>query len=199
MEKDELIRQRQANFRQTNAYAMQNGIILALWSIACQACFVGGFAHPLLSEAWALMLMLIPVVVLLLTIRFRRIVGSDVNFPFGRGFMHAFLTMLYCAVWAGAATFIYMQFFDGGYLFDQMNRITSDPEVLKQMQESGLQDQLNASGTELTIADVIQSMRTIGAGNYAAFVIYTYMLTSPIVALFVGLCSIRRVHYRNQQ
>ena len=42
MENEEIIRLRQANFRQTNAYAMQHGIMLGLWAVGCQACYVAG-------------------------------------------------------------------------------------------------------------------------------------------------------------
>lgn len=197
MEKDELIRIRQANFRQTNAYAMQNGIFLGIWAIACQACFVAGIANPLYNTLWMVTFLGIPVVTWLLTLRFRRIVGLDVNFSFSRGFMHAFLTLLYCAVWAGVATFIYLQFFDNGYMFDSLVKTCADPEVAKRLEEAGMLKELEtASGTSMTINDVINSMRNIGAGNYAAFIVYTYMLTSPIIAVVVGLCSMHRVHYK---
>lgn len=193
-----MIRLRQANFRQTNAYAMQNGIILGVWAIACQACYVGGLANPMLSTVWLLMLLGIPVVTWILTLRFRRIVGLDVNFPFARGFMHAFLTLLYCAVWAGVSTFVYMQFFDGGFVFDAIAKNVSDPAVLKQFDEAGLTQQLNEATNGKGIIDIVNELRTVGAGNWAALIIYGYMFASPVVAVVVGLLSIHRVHYNKQ-
>lgn len=197
MEKDELIRQRQANFRQTNAYAMQNGIIVGLWAVVCQACFVAGLTRPAFSTLWMLMLVSIPVVVWLLTLRFRKIVGLDVNFTFSHGFMHAFLTLMYAAVWAGVATFVYLQFFDNGYIFDCYAKNFSDPATVKMMTDTGLMDQIKeATGGESPV-DLINEMRNVGAGNYAAIIIYGYMLVSPVIAVVVGLLSIHRVHYRN--
>lgn len=195
MEKEELIRQRQANFRQTNAYAMQNGLILGLWAIVCQSCFVAGLTSPLFNELWLISFIGIPVVALMLTLRFRRIVGTDVNFSFSRGFMHAFLTLLYSAVWAGVATFVYMQFFDKGHICDTLLTMASDPEFVKRMEASGMMHELEGMNT--TLPDVINGMRNFGAGNYAAFIIYCYMLTSPIIAVVVGLCTMHRVHYKN--
>lgn len=196
MEKDELIRQRQANFRQTNAYAMQNGVIVGLWAIVCQGCFVAGLSRPLCSTIWMIMLLGLPVVVWLLTLRFRKIVGLDVNFTFSRGFMHAFLTLMYAAVWAGVATFVYLQFFDHGYIFDCYARNFSDPATVKMMTESGMLEQIKEATGGNTPLDLINEMRTIGAGNYAALIIYSYMLTSPIISVLVGLLSIHRVHYK---
>lgn len=196
MEKDEMIRLRQANFRQTNAYAMQNGIILGIWGIASQACYVGGLAQPALSTMWLVMLLGIPVVTWMLTLRFRKIVGMDINFPFARGFMHAFLALLYCAVWAGVATFVYMQFFDNGFIFDQWAKAISSPEVTKMLDEAGYTAQINETMGGISPVDLVNELRHVGAGNWAAMVIYTYMLSSPIIAVIVGLLSMHRVHYK---
>lgn len=195
MEKDELIRQRQASFRQTNAYAMQNGLILGLWAIGCQACYVLGLERSVFSNIWLLMFLGIPVVTFLLTLRFRKIVGLDVNFTFSRGFMHAFLTMMYAAVWASVATFVYMQFFDNGYIFDCFAKQLSNPETIKAMNESGLTQSIADSTGGRTPVEIINMLRTIGAGNWAAMIIYMYILCSPILAVIIGLLSMHRVHY----
>lgn len=195
MDKDEIIRLRQANFRQTNAYAMQNGIFLGIWAILCQACYVGGLTHPMLSTVWMLMFLGIPVVTCILTLRFRKIVGLDVNFPFARGFMHAFLTLLYCAVWAGVATFVYMQFFDDGFIFDVWGKTLASPEVMKMLDEAGYTAQINEVTGGKGPAELINELRNVGAGNWAAMIIYSYMLTSPIIAVIVGLLTMHRVHY----
>ncbi len=195
MNKDEQIRQRQANFRQTNAYAMQNGVILGLWSIVCQACFVISLSQPIVSNIYILMLLGIPVVTWFLTWRFRRIVGLDVSFPFSRGFMHAFLTLLYAAVWAAIAAFVYMYFFDKGYVFDCFVNNISQPETMKALKESGLWQQITEAYDGQTPIDIINALRSFGAANWAAAIIYTYMLVSPIISIFIGLFTMRRVHY----
>lgn len=197
MDKDEQIRIRQANFRQTNAYAMQNGMFLGLWAIACQACFAIGLSKPLFSNLWLLMLLGIPVVCLVLTLRFRRIVGLDVNFTFSRGFMHSFLMLLYTAMWAALATFVYLQFFDNGYIFDCYARNFSDPATIKVMEQSGMMQQIEEATGGLTPIELIDQMRHFGASNYAAMIIYIYVLTSPILAVIVGLCTLHRVHYKD--
>lgn len=196
MQNDEMIKARQANFRQTNAYAMQNGVILGLWAIICQACFVGGLSVPMLSTLWLLTLLGIPVVCYILTLRFRRIVGLDVNFTFTRGFLHSFLTLLYAAVWAGIAVFVYMQFFDNGYIFDCYVTNLSAPETVKAMHETGLDKSIAEATGGLSATDVVNELRTIGAGNWTAVIIYLYMLCSPPISVLVGLLCIHRVHFK---
>lgn len=196
MEKDEIIRRRQANFRQTNAYAMQNGLILGAWSVGCLACFVGGITTPLYNTLWLLMFLGIPVVTFMLTLRFRSIVGLDVNFTFSRGFLHSLLTLFYASMWAGVATFIYMQYFDDGFIFNAMAKVAAAPEFIKNMEAAGMKEQLSQLGKDVTLVDLINEMRTVGAGNYAALIIYSYIFSAPIISVFVGLFCIHRVHYK---
>lgn len=195
MKQDENIRRRQTDFRQTNAYAMQNGLILGLWAIGCQACYVGGLTHPILSTFWLLSLLGMPVVLLMLTLRFRRIVGLDVNFPFSRGFMHAFLALLYTAIWAALATYIYMAFLDKGFIMDHLEASVTNPETLQAMNESGLTQQIAESTGGLGIQEVVAQLRAIGPATWTSAIIYIYMLCSPVLSVFIGICTMRRVHY----
>ena len=189
------IRERQANFRQTNAFAMQHGILLGLWAVICQACYVLGLSSPLFSNLWLLTLLAIPAITILLTLRLRKIVGTDVSFPFSRGFVHAILTVMYASVWAAIATFVYMQFFDKGYVFDYFTEAFSKPEMQRVMKESGLDENIRNSTNGMTVIDFIDGLRTFGAANFAAMIIYLYMLFSPFIALLTGLICMRRVKY----
>lgn len=192
---DKRIRERQANFRQTNAFAMQHGMILGLWAVVCQAFYVLGLSSPLFSNLWLLTLLAIPAITILLTLRLRKIVGNDVSFPFSRGFVHAILTVMYASVWAAVATFVYMHFFDNGYVFDYFIEAFSRPEMQKAMKESGLEENIRNSTGGMTVIDFINGLRTFGAANFAAMIIYLYMLFSPFIALLSGLLCMRRVRY----
>ena len=195
MENEEIIRLRQANFRQTNAYAMQHGIMLGLWAVGCQACYVAGLSHPLFSTLWMLMLISIPALTCIFTLRLRRIAGNDRPFPFNRGFVHAFLTLLYTAVWAAVATFVYMQFFDNDYVFDCYTATLSRPEMVELMNQSGMSETIKASTNGHTMIDVVNELRNFGAANFAALIIYFYILSSPFISILAGLVSMRRNHY----
>lgn len=197
MKNEKNIRDRQANFRQTNAYAMQHGMALGIWAIVCQACYVLGLTSPLFSNLWMMMLLGIPIVTCLLTLRLRKIVGNDVTFPFSRGFVHAILTVMYASVWAAVATFVYMQFFDKGHIFDYFTEALSRPEMQKMLKESGLESNIKNSTDGMTVVELIDALRSFGAANYAAMIVYFYMLSSPFIAVLSGLVSMRRVRYAN--
>ena len=63
------------------------------------------------------------------------------------------------------------------------------------MKESGLEENIRNSTGGMTVIDFINGLRTFGAANFAAMIIYLYMLFSPFIALLSGLLCMRRVRY----
>ena len=88
-----------------------------------------------------------------------------------------------------------MQFFDKGYIFDYFTEAFSKPEIQRAMKESGLDENIRNSTNGMTVIDFIDGLRTFGAANFAAMIIYLYMLFSPFIALLTGLICMRRVKY----
>ena len=60
------------------------------------------------------------------------------------------------------------------------------------MRQSGLDEWIKTSTGGLTFTQVIDELRKVSAATYAAMVIYSYILTAPLVAIFGGLFNIRR-------
>lgn len=192
MTPEEIKQARQINFKQTNAFAMQNGLILGIFAIITQACFVIGLSTPFFSTIWLVMLFNIPIFSIFLTAKFRREVALDVPFSFSRGFTHTLLVVLYAGIWAGIAAYVYLAFFDNGYIFDAYQASLTSPENVKVLKESGLDAQIKEMTGGLTLPQLIDEMRNIGSGYYAASIVYCYLLTSPFFAILGGLFNIRR-------
>lgn len=192
MTPEEIKEARQINFKQTNAFAMQNGLILGIFSIIAQACFVMGLKTPFFSTIWLVMLINIPIFAFFLTAKFRREVAPNFPFSFSRGFTHTLLIVLYAGIWAGIATYIYLAFFDKGYIFDAYQASLSAPETAKAIADSGLEAQIKEMTGGLTLTQLIDEMRKVEPGHYAASIIYCYLLSSPIFAIIGGLFNIRR-------
>lgn len=196
MTPEEIRQNRQINFKQTNAFAMNHGLLLGIISIAALASFVGSFSLALLSYLNLILFLSVPLVAIALTFRFRESVARDFPFSFSRGFSHTLLVMLYAAVWAGMATFVYLYFFDHGYLFDAYEAHLGRPEVVSAMQKSGLEMQMKEATGGKTPMQLVDELRGIPAGSYAAMVVYFYLLTAPIVALLGGFFAMRRATRR---
>ena len=71
MSPEEIKRMRQINFKQTNAFAMQNGLILGAVGIATLAAFIAGQSLPLFGSLHLLLLLCTPLLAVWLTARFR--------------------------------------------------------------------------------------------------------------------------------
>ena len=192
MSPEEIKRMRQINFKQTNAFAMQHGLILGAVGIATLAAFIAGQSLPLFGSLHLLLVLCTPLLAVWLTARFRRQVAPGFPFSFSRGFAHTLLAFLYAGIWTGVGTFVYFYFLDQGHLFDTLQAQLSRPEQVEAMRQSGLDEWIKTSTGGLTFTQVIDELRKVSAATYAAMVIYSYILTAPLVAIFGGLFNIRR-------
>lgn len=192
MTPEEIRQMRQINFKQTNAFAMQNGMIQGVYSILTLSVFVAGLSTPLLSYVHLILLLNFPILACFLTARFRREVSPHFTFSFSRGFSHTLLTVLYAGLWAGVGTFVYIAFFDNGHIFDLYQAQVSRPEMVQVLETSGMNRQIADATGGKTIVQLIDELRTISSGTYAALIVYFHLLSSPLIAILGGVVNIRR-------
>ena len=132
-------------FAQTNAFAMQHGLWLGLMGIAAWAMWLWSFSMPAASLLFWLLMLGSWAGVVWLTWKFRKqMLTERPTFSFGRGFAHAFLTSTYAALWVAVAVFVYLAFFDHGYVFDQYEQFLKSPDMQQALQQSGMQARLDA-------------------------------------------------------
>ena len=84
-------------FTQTNAFAMQHGIILGILLIILLGTLVMGVTDGTASLISTILVVTYPIIVGRLTFSFRRIVTPIGRFTIFQGFMHALLSMFYAA------------------------------------------------------------------------------------------------------
>lgn len=178
-------------FRQVNAFAMQYGAILGLWGVAAGAFFIASFSVPFFSPLFLSFFLLSPFLCFGLTVRFRRHVAGDAPFPFSTAFFHAFLVWLYASLWLALGTYVYLAYFDHGYVFDAYIANLNRPEVQQQMQQAGLLQQIRQMTGGETPAGMIEALRAIPPANFSALLLYMNVLFAPFVALVAGLACRR--------
>jgi len=191
MTPEEIKRHRRLNFRQTNAFAMQYGAIMGLYVFAAEACFVLGLKIGGLMTLQTLLTLAYPAVIIWLAFRFRKQVSEGLPYSFGRGFFFTLLVVLYSGIWASLAALIYLQFFDGGYMFQTYLEVISRPDTVKAMQASGLTAQIQASSGGLTPAQIVEQLQHTPASVFAATILYFFILTAPVFSLVAGLFTMR--------
>lgn len=183
-------------FRQISAFAMQYGAFLGLWGLATGAFFVASFSRPMFSSLFLTFMLFSPFLGLWVTFRFRRHVAPDVFFPFSTAFLHTFLSWLYASLWVALGTYIYMAYFDHGYVFDAYLENLKRPELQQQMQETGLTQQIAQMTGGETPESMIEALRSIPPANFSALVLYVNILFAPFLSLLAGLVCQRRWRYR---
>lgn len=174
-------------FSQINAFAMQNGVILGIWVLLSQFAMVGSFTYDLLSLVSALMMLFSPILLFILTKFYRNSVAPVGFFTVTQGFLNAFLTSVYASVWVSLLVYVYLTFFDNGYVFDAYIEYFNRPEVKEVLSQNEMQQQLNASLQGMTLEEVIEGLRFIPPVTYAMMIFYLNLIVSPIASLCIAL------------
>lgn len=183
--------QKGENFRQINAYAMRNGIVLGLFGVATLAVFKWSLSIPFMSGLFMLMLFAHPVLVIILTMRFRNETIGD--FDFVKGFLHTLFVGFYASVWVSVAVFVYLQYFDYGTIFAAYGRSIDTPETQQYLVQSGLNAQLSELSGRSGVQGLVDSLQSIGAATYAAMPLYLSVILDPFFSIIIGLICRRKV------
>lgn len=179
-------------FSQINAFAMQNGVILGVWVLLLQLAMVASFTYEVLSLVSAFMMLFSPILLFLLTKSYRNSVAPKGVFTITQGFLNTFLTSVYASVWVALIVYVYLSYFDNGYIFDAYIEYFNRPEVKDALSRNEMQQQLNASLQGMTLEEVIEGLRFIPPVTYAMMIFYLNLIVSPITSLFIGL-FLRRI------
>lgn len=174
-------------FSQINAYAMQNGVILGIWGGLSQGAMVASFTFEGLSLVSALMILLSPILLFVLTKYYRNAVSPKEIFTLTQGFLNTFMTSVYASVWVALLVFAYLTFFDNGYVFDAYLEYINRPEVKDILAKNEFQQQLSASLQGMTLEEVVEGLRYIPPVTYAMMIFYMNLIVAPITSLVIAL------------
>lgn len=180
-------------FRQTNAYAMQNGVLLGLVALAAFAAFVCSFAYPVFSSVSLLLMLGSPVVAVCLTLRFRgAVAGKSGPFSYSRGFSHTFLAILYASVWLAVGVYVYFAYIDGGFFVDSYLSVLQRPEIQEGLKSNPLWQQVLRPAGVQELEEIAGMMRSVGPANYSALMVYLGLVGGLPCAVVAGMVC-RRV------
>lgn len=175
------------SFAQINAFSMQNGLILGLWTLLALLAMLLSFTYSMLSLVSAIMLIFAPILLFLLTKKYRSLVATEGFFTITQGFLHSFFTMLYAATWVALMVFVYLSYLDKGYVFDAYTMYFNRPEVQEILAQKEMQAQLAIALQGMTIQEVVDGLRFIPPATYAGMIFYLNLLFSPVISLLIGL------------
>jgi hypothetical protein len=177
----------QKPFAQINAFAMQNGVVLGIWALLAQCAMVGSFTCGILSMVNFMMMLFTPIILFLLTKKFRRAVAPTGVFTITQGFLHTLLTTIYASTWVAIGVYIYLSYVDNGYLFDEYVAYFNRPEVVELLSQKEVQQELAVVLQGLTLEEVINGLRSVPPATYSMMVFYGNLMVSPLLSLVIAI------------
>lgn len=185
--------------RQNNAFAMQSGLFLGLWSIAAMACIFYGVRYVLPGNIGQLLALGSPFLATFLTIRFRSVVcAPGQGFSFGTAYLHVLLMGIYAGIWVALFVYIYFAFLDNGQFYLACVDILSRPEMadmVKELEQSDSFQQLQATNDAATIQDMLGAFQSLTPATHAGSIISLTFFTAPVISAIIALVTMRRAHH----
>lgn len=171
-----------------NTYAMRNGIYLGIWAIAYFVTSGASLIWPVFQIFSLFLFCGSPFFAAWLTFRFRNnAVPTTRTFTFAHGFLYTFLIGLYASIWMAVFVFIYLKYFDGGFIFDAYSRQLQSPEMQQALQMSGNNILHEIGG----VKGLVDSMRSITPSSYTSTLLTLSLLPNPIISAIIAFACKR--------
>ncbi len=165
--------------RQTNAFAMQSGMIFgAIWSISF-LLLVSGIAG--LTALFPIIFFLTPFIGFYFARKFRKDVQNDGEVGYLRGFWFSLQLYLYATAILAIVVYVYLTFFDNGALVQSYLEKLSIPEIRAAIQAQGIQ-----------IKEMEEMVRNLNAMNITASIINLNALLAIPMALPTAFFAMTR-------
>lgn len=180
-------------FKQANAFAMQYGLVMGLWGLVTLAAFAGSLNFQWMSFLSTAMAAGSLFLASRLTARFRDIIRHPgEGFTVSEGFLFTFVSSIYAALCIAFGVYVYLAYVDGGWLFDQYQRLVTSPLYTAELRRNGMEAQINSMTGGEGMKAMVDALRSVPAIQYACMVIYFTFLSSPIISFVIALICKRR-------
>lgn len=173
------------NYRkQTNAFAMQSGMMFGLfWCLSFLFLVCGNETLRSMSSP---LIIITPFVGFLFARKFRKDVQNDGEISFGRAYMFSTLMYLYATAILAILSYFYFKFIDNGAFAEQNIQLLNRPDVKQLFSTPEIQGQMN--GLSLNeIKNLIKSFTptTISAAiiNFNVFAAFILALPTAFFAM----------------
>lgn len=141
-------------YKQLRAFARIDGVWLALLWLASFSFYIMGLSNPQ-STLWALLLAVATPFLMGVRLKRFRDKGLDGRISFLRGWGFVSLMALYGALLFAIGQFVYLAYFDHGYVVTAISNLLSTPEAEESIGRMGMGDMVTES------LQTLSSMRPI--------------------------------------
>lgn len=188
-----MMRRQPGLFRQTNAFAMQSGLVLGVWMIATFALETGSARSEGLAVLFLLGAVGVPITGWQLVRHFRnRVCGGYITFA--RAYVFSLLLYFYAAVLLAAAVYVYFRFMDHGALMQSYIAYLDRPDVAEQLSSPAAQQALRSWPVHSVsqMQAMLGQMQSLNPTVWAANALNMTIFGGALCSLVVGLVTMRR-------
>lgn len=175
------------SLRQTNAFAMFDGLKFGLYWCFGFLCTVKGAGNDSLSALGAMATLSAPILGCYIARRFERQVRPDGVVSYGRGYLYSALLYLYAAIILTIFAYIYFRWIDGGNFVSSYLVRYNSPEMQEVLKNSGMQESLDGYIKQGGFKNFEQMLRSITPIDISASLFNTNIMLGLILALPTAL------------
>ena len=173
--------------RQTNAFAMMDGLMFGLYWCFGFLCTVKGVGNSALASLGVMVIITAPVLGCYLAHRFEKQVRDDEPVSYGKAYLYSVLLYLYAAIILSVAAFIYFRWIDDGSFVTAFMAAYNAPDMQPALQQSGMQDFFNMAVKQSGFSSLEEMLRSIGPADIAASLFNANFFLGLLLALITAI------------
>ncbi|MBR1917640.1 MAG: DUF4199 domain-containing protein [Bacteroidaceae bacterium] len=159
---------RNDTLRQTNAFAMLDGLLFGIYWCFGFLCAVKGVGGGGLSTLGMMVIISAPFLGCYFARRFERQVRQDEPVGYGKAYLYSALLYLYASIILALAAYAYFHWLDGGNFVSSYIALQNAPEMQQALHESGMQDFFDNAVAQSGFSSLEEMLRSIGPADIAA-------------------------------
>lgn len=159
---------RNDTLRQTNAFAMLDGLLFGIYWCFGFLCAVKGVGGGGLSTLGMMVIISAPFLGCYFARRFENQVRQDEPVSYGKAYLYSALLYLYASIILALAAYAYFHWLDGGNFVSSYIALQNAPEMQQALHESGMQDFFDNAVAQSGFSSLEEMLRSIGPADIAA-------------------------------
>lgn len=192
---------KQQKFRQTNAFALFDGLFFGIYCCVGLLGIVKGISSDTLSALGTMVTVSVPVLGCYFAHKFERQVRGDAPVSYRRAYVYSFLIYFYASLIMAVFAFVYFQWIDSGNFVQNYMTIYNSPEMQDALSETGMTQTIDAAVRQNGFESFEDALKSIGPFDIASSVLNVNFLAGLFLALptaLFGKTRSRNINFDNQ-
>ncbi len=173
--------------KQTNAFAMFNGLFFGVYCCVGFLCAVKGLANSGMSTLGLLITITVPIMGFYFARKFERQVREDCPVSFGRSYLYSVMLYLYASILLAIFAFAYFQWFDNGAFAHSYASLLNAPEMQEALKQSGMNRSIDETLQQTGFSSVEEMLLSVRPFDVALGMLNMNIIAGVVLAVPTAL------------